>query len=495
MTGPGASEVRRFRELLLRRLGWQFDDGKSAALADTLAVRAAAARQTPGGYLEQLTRPGTGEELATLARELTVTETYFNRYTNQFAALVQQALPERLACAGPARRLQLLSMGCASGEEPYSLAIAIREALPEAVGRVDIVAADINPAALERAGTARYSPWSLRELPAAAQQRWFRANGGAYQLDPEIVRAVEFQRLNLAEDAPAFWRPGRFDIVFCRNVLMYFETEQASRAVARIAQALDVGGYLFLGHAETLRGLSSDFHVCHCDGAFYYRRATGAQPQLARRSADGDGFAPLAGDLSWVQTIRMASERINRLSESSQAPGPQERVQPPDLAPVREHLQHERYGEALQVLEQLATDHGDDAELLLLRAAALCHSGALSQAEVSCRTLLQADECKAGAHYILALCCEARGDLAGAREHDQISAFLDPRFAMPRMHLGLLARRQGDVGLASRELDCAAKLLQDEDPARLLMFGGGFQRDVLIALCQAGIAPATVGER
>jgi chemotaxis protein methyltransferase CheR len=117
----------------------------------------------------------------------------------------------------------------------------------------------------------------------------------------------------------------------------------------------------------------------------------------------------------------------------------------------------------------------------------LAHAGRFPAAEAVCRALLAIDEHHAGAHYILALCREASGDSTAAIEHDQIALFLDPQFAMARLHLGLLARRAGDRDSARRELAQAAELLQREDPSRLLLFGGGFHRDALISLCRAEV--------
>jgi chemotaxis protein methyltransferase CheR len=99
--------------------------------------------------------------------------------------------------------------------------------------------------------------------------------------------------------------------------------------------------------------------------------------------------------------------------------------------------------------------------------------------------LLELDELSAGAHYLLALCREGAGDRAAASHHDQVAAYLDPGFAMPRLHLGLLARRGGDREAARNELGQALVLLQREDASRVLLFGGGFSRDALIALCRA----------
>jgi chemotaxis protein methyltransferase CheR len=115
----------------------------------------------------------------------------------------------------------------------------------------------------------------------------------------------------------------------------------------------------------------------------------------------------------------------------------------------------------------------------------LTHGGDLSAAQTVCREVLAIDEMNAGAHYSLALCREGVGDRAGAIDHDQTAAYLDPAFALPRLHLGLLARKSGDRAAARRDLSEALMLLEREDASRLLLFGGGFSRDALIALCRA----------
>jgi chemotaxis protein methyltransferase CheR len=115
----------------------------------------------------------------------------------------------------------------------------------------------------------------------------------------------------------------------------------------------------------------------------------------------------------------------------------------------------------------------------------LTHAGLLTQAEAVCRRLLAIDELSAAAHYVLALCREGTGDLGGAVHHDRIAVYLDPRFAMPRLHLGLLARRAGDLSTMHHELNHAVALFESEGSSRLLLFGGGFGREALVALCHA----------
>ena len=194
---------------------------------------------------------------------------------------------------------------------------------------------------------------------------------------------------------------------------------------------------------------------------------------------------------TWVETIRKASERIDalttaRASVTDGARGAQN--QRPDLGAALELLERERYGEALDRVSDLPFSAASDPDVLLLRAVLLTHSGRLAEAEDACERLLARDELNAGAHYTLALCREGRGDRQGAINHDRAAIHLDRSFAMPRLHLGMVACKQGDPEMAQRELGQALVLLQREDAARLLLFGGGFKRDALVAMCRAQLA-------
>jgi chemotaxis protein methyltransferase CheR len=124
-------------------------------------------------------------------------------------------------------------------------------------------------------------------------------------------------------------------------------------------------------------------------------------------------------------------------------------------------------------------------DVLLLRAVLLASSGDPAGAERACARILDQDELSAEAHYVKALCREHAGDVAGAADHDRYALYLDPSFAMPHLHLGLLAKRRGDLDTSCRELARAAALLAAEDASRILLLGGGFGREALLHLCDA----------
>jgi chemotaxis protein methyltransferase CheR len=492
---PGPDDLTRFRHLVAQRLGLQFDDAKLAFLGEVLSRRLVASRQAPGMYLSKLESVVPGEELAALAQELTVGETYFFRNIDQFHALTDVVLPDRMRVQRAHKRLQLLSAGCASGEEAFSLAIMLRRAIVDPAWMVSIRAVDINPAALEKAARGRFTSWALRETPPEIQGTYFRQEGRDIVLEETTRASVTFEQRNLAVDDPGLWQPGAYDVIFCRNTVMYFTPEHAQTLVARITRALAPGGYLFLGHAETLRGLSQQFHLRHTHGTFYYQCRDGIDavpPQLTRSSSISTVAMPVFVDAvesadSWVDAIRRAAEHIQALARhpaatasTPVAPSPR-----PDLGLALDLLGQGRLSEALNVVHRFPSESERDPDVLLLKALLLADSGELAAAELACHRLLAVDELNAGAHYILALCREGLGDRSGAADHDQTAAYLDPMFAMPRLHLGMLARRAGADETARRELTQAMLLVQREDASRLLFFGGGFSRATLTALCRA----------
>lgn len=500
MASADSFDVERFRGIVGSRLGLNFDDSKLAFLADVLKKHRDGTGQTPSGYLGRLESPGQSqEELRALAVDLTVNETYFFRSPDQFRAMVHDVLPRRLAARAGSRQIRVLSAGCASGEEAYSLAITLRDSVPDPSWKISVRAFDISPAMLEKARQARYSAWSLRETQPDMQRRWFSREGPDFVLDRSIRESVVFEERNLVDDDAALWEPQSLDVIFCRNVLMYLKPDIARTVVARMMRSLVPGGYLFLGHAETLRGLSQDFHLEHTHGTFYYRSKAGGE--AAPDHGHSHSPAPIEtarleilpaaveDGAGWVDAIRRATDRIQSLTEASQANQGQGRRETPaqsanHRAQILDLLGRERFDDALTFVQGLPAGAARDPDSLLLHAALLAHAGQYQRAEAACNELLQMDELNAGAHYLLALCKEGKGDPAAAAEHDHVAAYLDPAFAMPRLHLGLLQKRAGNRAAARAEFAKALTLLQQEDSLRLLLFGGGFGREALIALCR-----------
>ena len=472
---PTSADVARLGRLVERELGLRFD-GAGLRNLERMLLRQLHARppRSCAEYLDRLeTHPD--REILALIADLTVGETYFLRHGEQFQALTRTALPDLLRRSNGSRPLRLLSAGCSTGEEAYSLAIALRES---GFGRdASILGIDVNPAALERARSGRYTNWSLRSVPMATQQRWFTIDGDDVVLDPTIRSAVRFERRNLAQDDPGLWLPETFDVIFCRNVVMYFTPTVMAEVIGRIARSLVPGGYLFLGSAETLTGLSDDFEIHESQGSFIYRRAETTGTARSARSR-----------LPSLKTLAKTKIPPPRIISPPPAPGLTQ-----TFHPVIDLLRRERFAEALATMDELPGPvESDDPEVLLLRAVLLTHSGRLRAAEQACRRLLEVDARSAGAHVLLAMCREGQEDLSAAVDHCRTAISFDPDFAMPHVHLGRLARRMGDRSVARRQYAQSTRLLPTETGHRILLFGGGFDRDALISLCRT--QGAAVGE-
>jgi chemotaxis protein methyltransferase CheR len=488
-------DTARFRNIVTRQLGLSLDSSSPATLHKALLGRAKARGQTVAAYIDCLETQRAPDEIAELACRLTIGETYFFRDANQFRALTERVLPDRLGARAPNAPIKILSAGCATGEEPFSIAVAILDMPSELRPHVSIQAVDVNSTALQRASQGRFSPWALRTTPTAIRDKWFTQSEGKFGVRADARSAVQFRHANLAEDNNDIWQPEAYDIIFCRNVLMYFAEASKVDLVERIHRALAPGGFLFLGHAETLRGISEDFHVVSSHGTFYYRRKDRNTGRAAAQWDDQTLPMPatqsptaFTGDADWFPAIGRASRRIAALSQRVVASAnrrPSARQM--DIGMVFALIEQGQFAEALDALRALPPESRDEPAILLVTAALLLHQGDLVAAQADCQRLIDT-RCSADAHYILALCCEGTANHIEARERYRLASSLDPTFAMPWLHSGMSARRVGQREVARDALQRALTLMPAESASRIRLFGGGFTRQALVALCRAQYA-------
>jgi chemotaxis protein methyltransferase CheR len=215
--------------------------------------------------------PAREEEFGRLACQLTNNETYFFREPHHFEIIVRHVVPG-LGDALRARPLRVLSAGCSSGEEPYSLAIALHDAGLELRG-IDwaIDACDLNPERLARGREGIYEGGALRACNEDALRRYFERRDGRYRLRDRYRRGVRFFEANLAAPAGPIGSPP-YDVILCRNLLIYFDDAGFDRTVRLLSRELSPGGWLLLGHSESLVSRSNDFAPVWLEGAMIYRK-------------------------------------------------------------------------------------------------------------------------------------------------------------------------------------------------------------------------------
>ena len=257
-------EVRELQLLIEQRSGILFDVSRERFLTTRVVEHMQRKRLSYGLELLRLVR-GSNAEYDDMLERLLTQETSFLRYPGLFSAFEQRVLPELLGRKfwDKEAALRIWSAGCSSGEEPYSIALTLSDAsglgsLPPA----QILATDVSREALDRAERGVYSGRALQNLSRAQILAYFSKRGEQYEVKPILRGLVKFAPLNLAH--PVYL--GRFDCIFCMNVLIYFSAELRCKLIQRFYEALEPGGYLFLGHAESVSDAPVRFHQTFING-------------------------------------------------------------------------------------------------------------------------------------------------------------------------------------------------------------------------------------
>jgi chemotaxis protein methyltransferase CheR len=290
-----------FQSLLYQEAGIHLSDGKQAMLASRLNRRARALGLPDlAAYARHLQNDDADRsERREFVNCLTTNKTEFFREAHHFDFLRRQVLPafERRAARSGHRQLRIWSAGCSTGEEPYSLAITVSEHLgPRVSAAVQIVASDIDTQVLATAEAGIYDDERCKALPPATRKRYFlRGTGGSaglWRVRPELKALISFCRVNLNDDQWPFDR--LFDVIFCRNVIIYFDRPTQRRLFDRMADRLEPDGYLFLGHSESMLGVSDRFTLLETT-VHRLRREGAPAPAPARPALRGTARRPSAG--------------------------------------------------------------------------------------------------------------------------------------------------------------------------------------------------------
>jgi chemotaxis protein methyltransferase CheR len=260
-------ELDWFRAFIYREAGIHFKPEKAVMLTARLSRRLrhlgldsfAAYRQ----YLQK--SDSGGRERRMLVNCITTNKTEFFREVHHFDYLRQEVLPRLLARAatGGPRRLRIWSAGCSTGEEPYSLAVTLREHFTRPGWQLNIVASDIDTQVLATAAAGVYPEERLQSIPDDVRRRHFQRgkgdSAGLWRARPELKQLIDFRRINITVDDDGWPTRERFDVIFCRNVIIYFDRPTQIRLFERFARQLEPKGLLFLGHSESLIGVSDRF--------------------------------------------------------------------------------------------------------------------------------------------------------------------------------------------------------------------------------------------
>jgi chemotaxis protein methyltransferase CheR len=479
----GYGDYLRFNALVKSRCGLHFPSKRHAELER--GVRQAFAASTCADlneYYDLLQDLNSGAvHFERLVNALTVGETHFFRDAAQLDVLYGHVLPQIIERRRSLRTLRIWSAGCASGEEPYSLAMVLRELLPDVdEWTITILGTDINTEALDRARKANYGNWAFREERAKLwQPRYFRRQEKRYDLVPRVRRMVTFAQLNLAENCyPAYETNTTYmDLILCRNVMMYFTEPTTRQIVERFYNCLTDGGWLVVGHAEHSLVTYRRFQVHNYPNAILYRRAD--QPLLPR-------------DWHWLPSSVQEDKTVSpviQISTPKPPPTPvdtQVGLQPPldlpqeelpeDSDPIeraRELLDYGRSEQARDLLLEMVKSEPRNATICALLGQAYANLGYWQEAEQWCRQTVRLDKLALDAYYTLALVLQHQGHLDPAIDSMKKVVYIDRHNVLGHFGLADLYRSNDQLPQALKSLDNARRLLEGRAEDELIPGSGG----------------------
>ncbi|MBM4064797.1 MAG: tetratricopeptide repeat protein [Planctomycetes bacterium] len=435
--------------------------------------------------------PLTKSHVEILANHLTVGETYFFRDKESFQVIENRILPELLRSRQEnEKRLRIWSAGCSTGEEPYSIAILLSRMIPDLKDwNITITATDINLRSLKKASVGLYSEWSFRNAPSWLKEIYFkRTKNGHYEIIPAIRKMVTFQYLNLAEDVyPSLLNnTNAMDIIFCRNVLMYFSPERAKKAVHGFFNSLLSDGWLLVSPTEAFKHITDHFTTANFSGTICYRR-DGRKQRIVEdiRFVEKPSYVP-AAELKAGFPIPcgvVAEELPPRKIKKPKAP-----EAPPDpYTEAAMMFEHGRYAEAAEKLIGLSMYGKGNPKSLALLARACANQGRLDDALKWCKKAIAADTLNPGYHYLLATILLEHGLLEETIQSLKKALYLDPNFVLAYFVLGNIMQKQGEPETSRKYFKNAFELASAHKPEEALPESEGMTAGRLSEIIEAMI--------
>jgi chemotaxis protein methyltransferase CheR len=440
--------------------------------------------QQPGANLERIL--ARSEEypafLESLTAELTVGESFFFRNEHHFKALREQVFPEIMRENAAQREIRVWSAGCATGEEPYSVAILLDQLLADrGQWQVAILGTDLNLAFQERARQAQYRQWSFRQTDIHQDRRYFSPDGEWFVLSPKVRGHVRFAYLNLVKDvypSPLTGTVG-LDLILFRNVAIYLKPEITQAIIERFRRALRPGGWLLLGEVELSLTPTAGLEAKQFGQATFFRKPLEASgesvlpgpavvPPLTAVLAPGSPTAPLVptlpewGPLPWT-------------GPGSRGTAPARTLTPPE-APFWEQVErcmaHKDFAGAQLVLTRISSAK-ERAKNRLRYVGLLLGFAELGRAREMLEICLREEPLLIEAQLWKASFAEEAGDLAAAEQAYRRALYIDRHCPMAHFHLALVLQQKGNQAGAHRSLHTTLELIRGKDPHALVEYGEG----------------------
>ncbi|UFS69600.1 chemotaxis protein CheR [Geomonas sp. RF6] len=475
-----------FRRYLVKHTGLHFPPPRVPELLQKMeqAARAFGYVDVEGCLIWLMSSPLSRNQLDILAPLLTIGETYFLRDAESYRVLQEELLPELLEARRQGeKRLTIWSAGCSTGEEAYSIAILLERLIPDLKEwDIRLCATDLNREALEKAQRGVYRNWSFRNAPAWLFDHLVKLDDGRYEVPPQTRRLVEFTPFNLAtDDYSSLFADGTVDILFCRNVMLYFHEELRVAVADRLYRVLRDGGSLFVSPSEVDHRIFSKFGCRRFSGALVFTKG---------EKADNSRLPEPA-----VVVTPFASEAVPPSPAPPSAPaarGSEPVAGKTDSAPGRTLSEASalaargRYQEAVDAVAPLAAE-GTDSGALELLARSYASLGRIVEARHYCEAAIAVDRMRPHTHYLLSIILEEQGLLNEAAAALKRTLYLDQDFLVAHFALGKLHRHLGKEEECRRHFANALHLLERRDQHEVVPEAAGLTAGRLAEMIRAAL--------
>ncbi len=479
-------EFARFRDFIHSSSGIFLEDGKLDSLRISLVTRATRLGYPAfDDYYRLLVQDD--HEFNELMNLVTINETSFFRFPQQFDALRSKVLPEIMAGKPQSNRtIRIWSAGCSTGEEPYSLGMTCIDAGIQGLGwKPQILGTDVSTKALSAAKKGVYGKRAMLNVSKEVVARHFEPENELYSVSPHVRSIVDFGYHNLIKEPYPLSLMGNWDIIFCRNVTIYFRMESTKRVVSNFYNSLNEGGYLFIGHSETLSSISDVFEAVEIGGVFLYRKPRAKRLFAATRP---ETKAPIV--VPTMSALQKPASRAPRKPTVVPAPTPQP-AECSDgeelIVQARQCLEQGHPERVLDLVGRILESDPGNAEAHLLSAYVHADSGDYVQALEACHRALAINPLLPVARYILGIIHQRQGDPVRAISELKKTIYIDADFALAHLNLANIYKAQRKWESAAREYENALRALYKSPEGSWTEFLGGFKADLLAKTCERSL--------
>lgn len=478
------AQTQLFIQLIAAQTGLQIRPQDRSALSQKLLTRMKAVKIAfPENYYQILATPSleSQSEWRELALLLTTNESYFMRDKGQFSLLEKVIFPELIEhkikleqTLGIKPTLRIWSAGCSTGEEPYSLVIILTKLILDwEKWKILVLGTDINQAAIEKAKRGIYSPWSFRLVDSELQTQYFERRKTEWEIDRKLRELVSFSSINLVTDnfSNIYTDIQNMDLILCRNVFVYFESQYISQVLKKFAKTLRPGGYLMTGHAEVHSHMMNEFQAKVFPESVVYQVKNVAGEELGKNENFGDIGSLLAAGNGLGKVLRsryfdgaQASKKVPALPSTLAAEKADRQTPQSLILEAKKCFKNKAYAEAIDraKLALALQAHNFEADYLLAQIYA--NLGSYSQAIEHCNRASKADAMSVFPNYLQAHIAEEQGDLETAKSFLKKTIYLCPSFVSAYLELGNIYNKEGKLNIAIKMYNSSCDILQKLPP-------------------------------